>query len=103
MILDYSKVLASLTNYVEMSFSSREVRRLVKFQLAKDPDWHIYKNTITGGDGTLNTYTAGYAYVMTQDEESIENAKTLINAVLEGKMLQKDDDGNVTVVPDEEG
>ena len=101
MIMDYSKVLSSLTNYVEMSFSSREVRKLVKFQLAKDPDWHIYKNTITGGDGTLNTYTAGYAYVMTQDEESIENAKTLINAVLEGKMLQKDDEGNVTVVPEE--
>ena len=41
------------------------------------------------------------SYVMTQDEESIENAKTLINAVLEGKMLQKDDEGNVTVVPEE--
>jgi len=38
---------------------------------------------------------------MTQDTESIENAKTLINAVMEGRMLQKDDEGNVTVVPEE--
>ncbi len=101
MILDYNKVLTSLRNYFEMSFSSREIRKLVKFQLAKDPDWHIYKNTITGGDGTGDTYSAGYAYVMSQDAESIENAKTLINAVLDGKMLQKDDDGKVTVVPEE--
>ena len=100
MMLDYNKVLSSLRNYFEMSFSSREIRKLVKFQLAKDPDWHIFKNTITGGDGMENTYSAGYAYVMTQDAESIENAKTLINAVLEGKMLQKDDD-KVTVKSEE--
>ena len=34
---------------------------------------------------------------MTQDEESIEHAKTLIQAVLDGKMLDKDEDGNVIV------
>lgn len=99
MILSYNKVLSSLRNYFEMSFSSREIRRLVKMQIARDPDWHIYKNTVIGGDGSLPTYSTGgaYAYVMTQDEESIENAKTLINAVLEGLPLQTDDDGKVTV------
>ena len=101
MIMDYNRVLTSLQNYVEMSFSSREVRRLVKYQLAKDPDWQIHKNTITGGDGTEYTYSSGYAYVMTQDAESIENARALMNAVLNGQMLQEDDDGNVTVVPEE--
>ena len=103
MILSYNKVLSSLRNYFEMSFSSREVRKLVKFQLAKDPDWKIFKNTLVGGDGSLPTYSTGgeYAYVMTQDPDSIENAKTLINAVLEGKDLQTDEDGTVTVVPGE--
>ena len=103
MILSYNKVLSSLRNYFEMSFSSREIRKLVKFQLAKDPDWKIFKNTIVGGDGSLPTYSTGgeYAYVMTQDAESIENAKTLINAVLEGKGLQADEDGVATVVPGE--
>ena len=103
MILSYSKVLSSLRNYVEMSFNSREVRKLVKFQLAKDPDWKIFKNTVVGGDGMLPTYSTGgeYAYVMTQDPVSIENAKTLINAVLEGKDLQTDEDGVVTVAAGE--
>jgi hypothetical protein len=38
---------------------------------------------------------------MTQDPESIENAKTLINAVLEGQDLQTDEDGVVTVAAGE--
>lgn len=103
MILSYNKVLSSLRNYFEMSFSSRESRKLVKYQLAKDPDWKIFKNTVVGGDGMLPTYSTGgeYAYVMTQDPESIENAKTLINAVLEGKDLQTDEDGAVTVASGE--
>ena len=103
MILSYNKVLSNLTNYVEMSFSSREVRKLVKYQLAKNPDWKIFKNTVVGGDGMLPTYSTGgeYAYVMTQDAESIENAKSLINAVLEGKALQTDEDDVVTVVSGE--
>ena len=99
MILSYNRVLSSLRNYFEMSFSSRESRKLVKFQLAKDPDWKIFKNTVVGGDGSLPTYSSGgeYAYVMTQDYESIENAKTLINAVLNGQDLQTDENGIVTV------
>ena len=103
MILSYNKVLTSLRDYFEMSFSSREIRRLVKFQLAKDPDWKIFKNTVVGGDGSMPTYSTGgaYAYVMTQDPESIDNAKTLINAVLEGKDLQTDEEGVVTVAAGE--
>ena len=103
MILSYNKVLSSLKNYFEMSFSSRESRKLVKYQLAKDPDWKIFKNTVVGGDGMLPTYSSGgeYAYVMTQDYESIENAKTLINAVLDGQRLQTDENGSVTVVSGE--
>lgn len=103
MILNYNKVLTSLTNYFEMSFSSREIRKLVKYQISHDPDWHIFKNTIVGGDGLLPTHSTGgeYAYVMTQDEASIENAKTLINAVLDGQILTTDEDGNVTVVPED--
>lgn len=99
MILSYNKVLTSLRNYFEMSFSSREIRRLVKLQIARNPDWHIYKNTVVGGDGSMPTYSTGgaYAYVMTQDQESIDNAKALITAVMEGQTLQTDDDGKVSI------
>ena len=100
MILSYNKVLNSLRNYFEMSFSSREVRKLIRMQLAFNPDWDIYKNTVIGGDGSLPTYSTGgaYAYVMTQDETSIEYAKSLINAVLDGSELTTDEDGLVSIV-----
>ena len=105
MLLSYNKMLNNLRDYFRMSFSSGELRSLLKLQLAKDPEWKIYRNTIRGGDGSLPTYTTGnaYAYVMTQDEDSINNAKELINAVLEGKMLATDDDKDVYVVKDESG
>ena len=100
MVLSYNKIISNLRDYFKMSLSSSEMRAMIKLQLAKDPDWKIYKNSLVGGDGSLPTYTTGgaYAYVMTQDPESIENAKTLMNAVLNGDMLDKDDDGNVFVV-----
>ena len=103
MILNYNNVLSSLHDYFEMSFSSREIRRLFKMQLARNPEWSIFKNTVVGGDGSLPTYSTGgaYAYVMTQDADSIENAKTLMNAVLEGRILQTDADGFVTVAQGE--
>lgn len=100
MILSYSKILANLKDYFEMSFSSNEIRTLVRYQLARNPKWKIYKNTITGGDGHMGTYSTGSeeVYVMTQDPDSIENAQKLIHAVEAGDELTTDEDGNVKVV-----
>ena len=104
MVLSYNRLLTNLKDNFRMSISSGELRSLIKLQLARDPDWKIFKNTLVGGNDLLPTYTTGNAaaYVMTQDEESIENARKLINAVLEGKTLDKDDDNNVFVVGEEE-
>ena len=103
MILSYSNVLSELKDYFEMSFSSREIRSLVKHQIAKNLDWSIYKNTLTGGDDMQPLYGTGgeFAYVMSQDEESISHAKKLIDAVMKGEPLAKDDEGNVDVLNDE--
>lgn len=100
MLLSYNKILSSLDEYFEMSISSREIRSLVKMQLARNIKWKMYKNTIVGGNGSMGTYTTGSqaCYVMTQDATSIANAQALIQATLQGKKLHKDDDGIVTVV-----
>ena len=88
-----------------MSFSSREIRSLVKLQIAKNLKWSIYKNTLTGGDDSQPLYGTGgqYAYVMSQDEKSIAHAQELIQAVLAGEPLTKDDEGVVQVLNKEEG
>ena len=103
MLLSYNKVISSLKDYFQMSIDSKEFRSLVKMQIAKNPDWKIYKNALTGGDGSMGTYTTGgaAAYVMTQDQYSIDNARSLIKAVMNGDTLKKDDDGNVVIVTQE--
>ena len=52
----------------------------------------------------MATYTTGdeRCYVMTQDAESINNAKSLMQAVMNGQELEKDEDGNVSVVQTED-
>ena len=99
MALNYTKLLTSLNQNFEMDFSPEEMSALAKYQLAKNPEWKIFKNTITGGDGSMPLYSTGgaYAYVMTQDEESIEHAQELISAVLEGKELEKDKDDDIII------
>ena len=100
MILNYNNVLSQLKDYVAMSFSSREVRSLVKYQVSKNPKWSIFKNTVVGGDGMEPLYGTGgeYAYVMTQDEESLSHARELIKAVMAGGTLTKDDNGVAQVL-----
>ena len=103
MLLSYNKILSSLDDYFEMSISSREIRSLVKMQLARNIKWKMYKNTVVGGNGSMGTYTTGSqaCYVMTQDATSVANAQELIQATLQGKQLGKDDDGNVIIVEKE--
>lgn len=105
MLLSYNKVISNLKDYFQMSISSQEFRSLIKMQLARNPRWKIYKNALTGGDGSMGTYTTGYsaAYVMLQDQYSIDNARTLIRAVMNGDELKTDDDGIVTVVSGGDG
>ena len=97
LLLNYSKILSSLKKYFEMSFSSEEIKSLIKYQLVKTPDWEIYKNTLVGGDSTIPTYSTGSTpvYVMSQNQESIDNAKKLINGVMSGDNILKDKDGNL--------
>ena len=100
MLMSYANILTDLRDYIEMSFSSREVRKLVKYQISKNMEWKIYKNSLTGGDGLEPLFTVGgdYAYVMSRDEESIDHAKALIQAVMNGEALTKDKDGTVNVL-----
>lgn len=100
-LMSYNKVLSKTEKYFEMSISSSEIRSLVKLQLAKNPDWKIYKNALTGGDASKGTYTTGgvECYVMSQDPTCVANAQRLITAVMNGEALEKDADGNVTVAP----
>jgi len=103
LLLNYSKILSSLKKYFEMSLNSSEVKSLIKYQILKSPNWKIYKNTLIGGDLTIPTYSTGSipVYVMSQNQESIDNAKKLINGIMNGDSISKDEDGNLRLKNEE--
>ena len=89
LVLKYTKLLNSMSDYMEMNFSSREVRKLVRLQVAKNIDWNIDKQSLTGFDASMVTYSTGgeAAYVMEQDKDSISAARAYIEAVMNGEDL----------------
>ncbi|MCF0141214.1 MAG: LCP family protein [Mogibacterium sp.] len=87
LMLSYMNILDELTGYVEMNMSSGEIRSLVKMQIAKNIKWDIQKNNLTGHDRYMGTVSTGSTevYVMGQDEDSVNDAKAKIQAVLSGE------------------
>lgn len=97
LLFNYTKILSSLENYFEMSFNANDVKSFIKLQILKSPKWKIYKNTLIGGDAYMPTYSMSSfeVYVMSQNQESIDQAKKLINGILSGNKILKDEDGNL--------
>ena len=103
MLFSYSKILSNLNDRFEMSFSSKELRSLVKMQFARRIKWKMYKNTLEGGGATKPTYSTGSqaVYVTEPYQESVTNAQTLIQAVMDGKKLAKDKETDKVYVKEE--
>ncbi len=99
MILQYNELLSSLRDYFKMSISAAEIQDLIKMQISDSPKWKIYKNSLTGKGELRETYTSPGArlYVMLQDEESVENARTLIKGVLNGGLVSEESAGKLKV------
>lgn len=102
LLFNYTKILASLEKYFEMSFNANDVKSFIKFQILKSPKWKIYKNTLIGGDAYMPTYSTGSleVYVMSQNQENIDQAKKLINGILSGDKILKDEEGNLYLESD---
>ena len=72
-------------------------------QIADNPDWKIYKYSLSGVGDMLKTYSAPSEelYVMTRDQKSVSKARDLISGVIEGKELMKGDDGELSFIKTE--
>lgn len=103
MLLKYNDIVTSLKDYFKMSISSTEIKELIRMQISENPDWKIYKNSLSGVGELLKTYTAPSEdlYVMTRDQTSVSKARELIRGVLEGKELNQSDDGDLSFIKTE--
>ena len=64
------------------------ISEVVKSQLNSGGDWNIVSYAVSGSGDTQPTWSMGApAYVMWPDENTVEQAKALINQVKNGEIL----------------
>lgn len=102
-IVKYNSLLNSLKDSMITNMSTRTMVSLVKMQLSNNTNWTITSNSLSGTGSYDYTYTYPYQslYVTVPSEDSLTNAKDLIEKVSSGEMLESSYDqtiGNVHTV-----
>lgn len=79
LLRNYDEILNNVSESFQTNISKESIQALVKYQLAKSPDWDIYTYSVTGSGSSQYTYTipSARAYVMEPDETTIQNAMKL--------------------------
>ncbi|MBR2309321.1 MAG: LCP family protein [Oscillospiraceae bacterium] len=90
---NYSAILSSLEGMFSTSLQTSDISMLVKMQLADLSKWEIFSYAVIGTGGSEKTYSApGHnAYVMYPNEESVATAAALVDKILAGELLTKED------------
>ena len=87
-ITKYNSLLNAINGKYQTNMSIKKMTSLIKTQLNTMKSWNITSYSLTGSDSSNYTYTYyQLLYVMEPDEESISTAIEMINAVLNGKVL----------------
>lgn len=92
-ISKYSSILESMSGMFTTNISTEEIGDLVKMQLGDMAKWNIQSYAVTGRGGSQKTYSmpGSNAYVMYPDEETVDHASALIEAVLAGDVITEED------------
>ena len=103
-LTQYTSLLNALQDSFVTNMPAERISSLVKMQLDTGGDWTISSNSLTGADSRQYTYSYSgqQLYVMLPYQESIDNAKDLIQRVTNGEILdgsyQENDGSSYTVV-----
>lgn len=83
LLLKYDSLLNSFSELYKTDIPKELITLLIKQQLEDMSSWKIEKQTLTGYDGSQQTYSwpNQYLYVMIPDQNSVNNAVNKINEV----------------------
>ena len=89
MLAQYNSLLSAVQDCFVTNMPADRIASLVNMQLDTGGDWTISSNSLTGRDAKAYTYSySGQAlYVMVPYQESIDNAKDMIERVTNGEIL----------------
>ena len=84
-----TEIIDSVSDGVDTNFTMEQIQSLVKTQLRKNPEWHIYSVAAEGYGDKQTCYSSGNTplYVTIPNEQSVANIIDLINRVEAGEVL----------------
>ncbi len=87
LLTKYDKILGNLENNFETNVDMNIVKSFVKLQSKKMPTWNVNAYNLDGFGSSNYTYSMGkrMLYVMEPDLDTVNNANTYINGIIEGK------------------
>ena len=93
LLRNYDQVLDSMSGYFKTSVPQEDIASLVKMQLEDMSEWNVQSFAVTGAGETSTCYSLPNlrTYVMIPNEASVEHAKTLIDMVYDGEIIDADD------------
>lgn len=96
----YTAILNSLKGSFQTNMEETDIQKLIKMQLNDMATWNVTSYSLNGYDGYEYTYSysGGRLYVMRPYEETIEEAKELIDKVYAGEVLESSYGGVSEVV-----
>ena len=89
MLRGAAEIIDSVSDGVDTNFTMEQIQSLVKTQLRKNPEWHIYSVSAEGYGDKQTCYSSGNTplYVTIPNEQSVANIIDLINRVEAGEVL----------------
>lgn len=92
-ISNYAAIMESLEGMFATNMQSAEISMLVKMQLNDLASWDVLKFAVTGTGGSEITASMPgvTAYVMHPDQKSVDHARSLVEKILSGTKLKKED------------
>lgn len=88
-ITKYSSLLDAVNGKYQTNMSVKSLTSLIKAQLKDMSGWNIHSYSLSGKDAMDYTYTYNQLlYVMKPDEDSVNEAIALIDAILKGEELE---------------
>lgn len=99
-ITKYNRLLNSVNGSFSTNMSYARITSLIKNQLANNASWTLTSTSLDGTDSSNYTYTYSnqLLYVMEPVEDSVNNAKDMINQVINGEKLTSSYSSEVTDV-----
>ena len=90
MLLHYTDVLDAVEDSFETSVPYDVISSLVRSQISDGSDWNIVSYSVTGtGDRQVPYSMSQSVYVMVPDQTTVETAKSLIQTVRDGGIIQQ--------------